>query len=55
MPIDDYIVKSDRFIPIEHPAGLAFPCNICQYGKEDQFDFPCSNCGHNLNAKNLDE
>ena len=52
MALADYEVVSDKFEP---PAGsvggFAFPCCCCRHRDGSQYEDPCSQCGHNLNAE----
>ena len=50
MSLKDYEVENDKFeYEIEGVIGFCFPCVCCKFRPLKDTDYPCSECGHNLN------
>lgn len=54
MPITDYTVRSDKF-EFEEEGVLSFPCCVCKWRPIPVDMPPCSQCGHNLSATDLED
>jgi hypothetical protein len=51
MSLKDYEVENDKFeYGTECKIEYHFPCCCCKFIHGKCNDYPCSECGHNLNA-----
>lgn len=49
MGLKEYIERSDKF-EFQEDSPISFPCCCCMHIEKKQTDFPCNQCGYNMNA-----